>query len=123
VSHRPHRAREARGRINARAQIIANLGEHYFGKKALGKDLVQLASDVDKFEKVRNDYLHGLWVYYPKDSKDIALLRRKSLQQKIDPHPDTDAPKLLAQHLKKLKAIQNEAQRLTRAIKALRGSF
>jgi hypothetical protein len=39
---------------------------------------------MQEFEKFRNDVIHGLWVYFPEGSKQVALLRRKSFEQRVD---------------------------------------
>lgn len=109
---------------NQKTRVIVSLAQHLFKtNKKLGEDLCALADEIQEFEKFRNDVIHGLWVHSPEKSKQVALLRRKSLEQRVDPHPDagiaTEFPKKLA----KLKAMQNEAQRLTTELKNLRGKF
>ena len=109
--------------IQPKTRVIASLAQHLFKTNKLGAEISDLADAIQEFDKFRNDVIHGLWVYYPKGTKELALLRRKNLQQQVDPHPDKDAVKQLAPKIAKLREIQNEAQRITRAIKALRGKF
>jgi hypothetical protein len=44
-------------------------------------------------------------------------MRTKSHEQRIEPHPDTDVVGQFEQRLKKLRAIQVEAQRITDVLK------
>lgn len=62
-------------------------------------------------------------MHAPRDSNNLALLRMKSLQQKVEPQPDMDAFISLPQMNAELRVIQMEAQQLTKAIKDLKGKF
>jgi hypothetical protein len=110
--------------MNQKTRVIANLARHLFKtNKKLGEDLCVLAAEIQEFEKFRNDVIHGLWVHAPQTSKQVALLRRKSLEQRIDPHPDAGIATEFPSKLTKLKEMQYEAQRLTTALKHLKGKF
>jgi hypothetical protein len=109
--------------IQPKTRVITSLAQHLFKVNKLGREIKSLADTIQEFDKFRNDVIHGLWVYYPENTKELALLKTKSLQQKVDPHPDKDAVNQLAPKIAELRQIQNEAQRITDAIKALRGKF
>ena len=109
--------------IQAKTRVIASLARHHFHGKALATDFVKLADAIQKFDDFRNDVVHGLWVYCPKDLTEHALVTRKKLQREVDPNADKDILNHLPRKIAELLDIQNEAQRLTREIKALRGKF
>lgn len=109
--------------IQAKTRVIAALARHHFSGKQMEKDFENLTTAIQKFDDFRNNVVHGLWVYYPKDTTDHALVTRKKLQLEVDPTPDKDILTHLPRKIQQLLDIQNEAQRLTRAIKALRGKF
>ena len=109
--------------IQVKLRVIANLAQHIFNGNKLGKEIENLVADIQCFDKFRNDVVHGLWVHYPIGTDKPALLRRKSLEQKVNPHPDGNVMKELPLKIAKLTKIQNETQRITVAIKALRGKF
>lgn len=110
--------------IKTKTRVIVSLAEYLFKtNKQLGQDLCALADDIQDFEAFRNDVIHGLWVYSPQKSTRVALLRRKSLEQRVNPHPDTGIGNEFPKKLEDLREIQNEAQRLTTALKGLRGHF
>ena len=109
--------------IQAKTRVIVALACHHFAGKQLATDFSKLASDIQKFDDFRNDVVHGLWVYFPKNSTEHALITRKRLQKEIDPTPEKDIIKHFSRKIAELVDIQNEAHRLTRAIKALRGKF
>jgi len=109
--------------ISPKTRVLRSLAQHAFATNSLGKEIAALADDIHEFDKFRNDVVHGLWVHSPKGTDELALLMRKSLQQKVDPHPDKDSLKRLPEQIAMLKSIQHEAQRLTRELKALRGKF
>jgi hypothetical protein len=110
--------------LAAKTAVIRSLAEHLFKINAkMREDLKALAVDIKDFEDFRNNVVHGLWVYSPPKSKEVALLMRKSLEQRVDPHPDKDIANQFPTKLQKLRAIQNEAQRITDELKALRGKF
>src|SRR5262245_54847637 len=72
-----------------KTRVIVNLAQHLFQtNKELGEELCALAGEIQEFEKFRNDVIHGLWVHAPETSKHVALLRRKSLEQRVNPEPD-----------------------------------
>ena len=109
--------------IQPKTRVLAALAEHLFKEKRLATDLVKLADAIQKYDTFRNDVIHGLWVYYPKNTKKLALLRRKNLQQQVDPFPDNGIVTELPSRIENLKKLQNEAQRLTDAIKSLHRKF
>lgn len=109
--------------IQPKTRVLASLAKHAFRKNAIGKQLEKLADDIQGFDKFRNDVIHGLWVHAPRGTNNLALLRRKNLQQQVEPLPDRDALTQLTPKLSKLREIQNDAQRLTHELKTLRGKF
>ncbi len=109
--------------IRQKTRALSSLARHIFKNKKLATEIHNLAKAIQKYDEFRNDVIHGLRVYYPKGTTELALLRRDGLQQQIDPQPDKDAVKQLAPKIAKLLEIQNEAQRITHEIKALRGKF
>jgi hypothetical protein len=98
--------------IFAKTRIMASPAEHLFKQYPLGDQIAALADAIQKFDTFRNDVLHGLWVYYPEKSQELALLRTKSIQQKVDPLPDKDVVKNLPRKITELREIQLEALRV-----------
>ena len=93
--------------IKTKTRVIVSLAEYLFKtNKRLGQDLCALADDIQKFEEFRNDLIHGLWVYSPENSTQVALLRRKSLEQRVNPHPDTDIGNEFPKKIEKLRKFR-----------------
>jgi len=109
--------------IQPKTRVIKSLAEYLFETNPLGKEISNLADRIQKFDTFRNGVIHGLWVYYPVNTQELALLVTKSLQQKIDPQPDKNVLKELPLKISELRELQLEALRITDSIKALRGKF
>jgi hypothetical protein len=109
--------------IQAKVRVISSLAQYAFKVNELGPEIVALANAIQKFDKFRNDVIHGLWVHFPKGTNQLALLRRTGLQEQVKPRPDKDVITDLPVKILELQKIQNEAQRITVALKALRGKF
>jgi len=109
--------------IQPKTRVLASLAQYSLAKNKLGSEIIVLANRIQKFDKFRNDVIHGLWVHYPPGTTQLALLQRKNLQQQVEPHPDKDIITHLPRKIEELKKIQAEAQRITTALKALHGKF
>lgn len=103
--------------IQAKLGVLRSLASYLFDGKPLRDEIKALAKQIQGFDEFRNDVIHGLWVHYPQGTKQLALLRRNSLEQKVDPQPDTDAVTQLATRIGELKKIQAEARRITDVLK------
>ncbi len=109
------------GRTGMKGKLgaIRSLAQHHYPDSALGTELVDLANKIQAFDKYRNNVVHGLWVYCPQKSEELALLSTEGLQELVDPRPDKGAVTELPERITKLCEIQLEALRLTDVIKAL----
>jgi hypothetical protein len=98
-------------------EVLKTLGRYAYPDEPIGTEIVALGNALSSFNDFRNDVVHGLWVDWPTKGGQLALVRRVSLQQKVDPEADRDAPKQFKSRIEKLKELQETAQRITTALK------
>lgn len=107
--------------IQAKCKVLISLGQHAVDKRdpTRSKRIVYAAKAMQAFDDFRNDIVHGLWVHAPEGSSNLALLQRKSLEQKVDPIADSGIMARLDAKLVQLRALQTDAQAITKDLKKL----
>jgi hypothetical protein len=105
--------------IQGKCGALLALAGHTLKGSDIGSEIKSLVKAIQNFDKFRNDVFHGLFVHYPPDTDQLALLRRESVQQKVDPVPDIYAIREFPSKIAELRATQVMAQRITDDLKKL----